>query len=131
MRGTKLRVSCPGSPRSAPARIFPRQQRSDLTLRRTPPPSFAAVDAWTTEHAKTFNATTFEVKFGDTVVPAVFTDAAPTVDGAWGTSPRRTSPSRLGGVSAGNGGDSGHAGHGNASGQATRWERSRRTSGCP
>ena len=49
-------------------------------------PSFAAVDAWTTEHAKTFNATTFEVKFGDTVVPAVFTDAAPTVDGAWGTS---------------------------------------------
>ena len=34
----KLRVPSPVSPRSAPARIFPRQQRSDLTLRRTPPP---------------------------------------------------------------------------------------------
>ena len=58
---------------------------SDLSSHSSSP-SFAAVDAWTTEHAKTFNATTFEVKFGDTVVPAVFTDAAPTVDGAWGTS---------------------------------------------
>ena len=69
-------------------RFSPRQQRSDLT---TPPPLhpfITAVDAWTTEHSDVFNGTTFEFKFGDTAVPAVFTETAPTVDNAWGKSHR-------------------------------------------